>query len=54
MSKSDKELAVEIAKSYIEASANLQQANGASKPIIKADNVLELIKDFHAELKKLD
>ncbi|WP_156520686.1 hypothetical protein [Oceanobacillus sp. Castelsardo] len=54
MSKTDKELAVEIAKAYIEASSNLKQQNGASKPIVKPDEVLGLIKDFHAELKKLD
>lgn len=54
MSKSDKELAVEIAKAYIAASANSKQANGASKQLIKADDVLGLIKDFHTELKKMD
>ena len=54
MSKSDKELAVEIAKSYIEASANRKRQNGASEPIIKAETVLKLIQDFHAELKKID
>lgn len=54
MSKSDKELAVDIARAYIEASGHGKQMNGSSNPLIKADSVINIIKAVHAELKELD
>ena len=54
MSKSDKELAVDIAKAYIEASGHSKKFDGSSNPLIKADSVINIIKGVHAELKKLD
>lgn len=54
MSKSDKELAVEIAKAYIEASSQLKLPNGGSANLIKADSVLNIIDATYERLKKLD
>lgn len=54
MAKSDKELAVEIAKAYIEASSQQKEINGISRPLIKLDSVLNVIKKTHNELSKLD
>lgn len=54
MSKSDKELAVEIAKAYIEASGHSKLANGASKNLLSADSVLKIIEATYQTLKKLD
>ena len=54
MSKNDKELAVEIVKSYIEASANLKHPNGNSKEIMNPGAVLQFIEHAYQVLKSLD
>jgi hypothetical protein len=54
LAKTDKELAVEIAKAYIEASSQLKLANGGSKNLIDFESVIKIIQTVHATLKKLD
>jgi|GEM_PF-6304912 len=54
MSKSDKELAVEIGKAYIESSSHLTLPNGGSPKLISADSVIKVIEATYKALKKLD
>jgi len=54
MSKTDKELAVEVAIAYIEASAHGKLANGASKQLLSVDSVINVINGTYNTLKNLD
>lgn len=52
--KTDKELAVEIAKAYIEASANRKMSNGSSMNLPPVDSVNDIIKATYNTLKDLN
>lgn len=54
MAKTNKELAVEVAIAYIEASSNLRYPNGSSKDPIKLQSVIDIIKSIHQTLDSLD
>lgn len=52
--KTDKELAVEIGKAYIEASAHRKMSNGNSMNLPPADSVNNVIKATYEVLKTLN
>ena len=54
MSKTNKELAVEVAIAYIQANSNKKHANGQSFPNLNVDNVNTLIESVHQTLTKLE
>lgn len=54
MSKTNKELAVEVAIAYIESSSNLKYGNGASKDLVNLQTVVTIIKGVHQTLENLD
>ena len=54
MSKTNKELAVDVAIAYIEASSKLVLGNGASNGLVKVDNVQQIIKATYTTLESLD
>lgn len=54
MSKTNKELAVDVAIAYIQANSNKKHANGQSFPNLNADSVNVIIELVHQTLSKLD
>ncbi|WP_158281636.1 hypothetical protein [Sporanaerobacter acetigenes] len=54
MSKTNKELAVEVAIACIESSSNLKYGNGASKDLVNLQTVVTIIKGVHQTLENLD
>lgn len=54
MSKTNKELAVDVAIAYIEASSRLVIGNGASSGLVKFENVQNIIKNVYSTLESLD
>lgn len=54
MSKTDKELAVEVAISCIQANSNKQNSNGQSFPNLNIDSITNIIKAVHQTLADLD
>ena len=54
MSKTNKELAVDVAIAYIEASSKLVHGNGSSHGLTKFDNVQQIIQGVYNTLESLD
>lgn len=54
MSKTNKELAVEVAIAYLEAFSNMKHANTTPRDIIPAQSVIDIIKAVHRTLESLD
>ena len=54
MNKTNKELAVEVAIAYIEASSKLKHGNGGSRELIPHSSVQNIIKTTHQTLVSLD
>jgi hypothetical protein len=52
--KTDKELAVDVAIAYIQASGNRKVANGASAALVSLENVQTVIDAVHRTLKSLN
>lgn len=52
--KTDKELAVEVAIAYIQASGNRKGANGVSATLVSLENVETVINSVHQTLKSLN
>lgn len=54
MTKTNKELAVDVAIAYIESTSNLKHVNGGSKNLISPAEVQGIIKAVHQTLDSLD
>lgn len=54
MSKSDKELAVDVAIAYINASGNVKTANGISPGPYNLEQIENVIKHVYTTLESLD
>lgn len=54
MSKTNKELAVDVAIAYIQANSNKKHSNGQSFPNLNTDNINTIIVSVHQTLLKLE
>ncbi|HAP4420308.1 TPA: hypothetical protein ACW3RV_001283 [Enterococcus faecalis] len=54
MSKTDKELAIDVAKAYIEATSIKVKPNSGTTSILPLDNVNQIIKSVHKTLSELE